>query len=358
MARRPSPSLVACIFALAVGCAGDDGDTSGGSTAGSTGGTSAGTAASSAGSTAGSTSDASATAGSTAGSAGSAGTTGGAAEGTWELRIDDHPLSTQETDYVCFEFTVPVDQLTHVTGFTPVIDNVPYVHHYVVTLLDQPTGNQGYPCYDLTGDLAWAWAPGVEDFAYPDDVGLLVGDTGDSVTFRIQVHYNNPLGVDGQTDASGLDVHWTTNLRTHNAGTLVVAQVNGFMIPPGEPNFEHEVRCDAQMTNAIFSGPINVIGSALHAHEIGKALFAEHWVGGQLAQTFNQDDPYSFEYQNYKEVSLTISPGDEIVTRCFYDSTDRTEPTYGGEGTSDEMCWNTLVYYPRENVAFPFCGPG
>ncbi len=360
---RSLPLLLASSLSLLpAGCASDDGDgsTSGGGSTSSSGTSGSGsTAGSSSTSSGGSTASTSAgSSGSTAGStAGSSGTAGGV-EGTWEFRIDNHPLSTAETDYVCFEFTVPVDALTHITGFTPYLDNSLYVHHFVVTLLDQPTGQQGYSCYDLDGDLAWAWAPGIEDFAYPDDVGLLVGDKGDSVTFRVQVHYNNPLGTPNQFDSSGLDVHWTKDLRPNNAGTLVVAQVNGFVIPPGQPNYEHEVRCTAQMTSAILTGPINVIGSALHAHEIGKALFGEHWVGGQLSQVFNQDDPYSFEYQNYKEVSLTISPGDEIVTRCFYDSSNKTEPTYGGEGTSDEMCWNTLVYYPRENVTFPFCGPG
>ena len=359
---RTSALLSTCaLLVTAPACGSDDGGTTTTTTTTTTGetgnGSTAGTAGSSTG-TAGSTDTTTGSTGTTAGSTDGTAGTAGAADGTWELRIDNHALSTQETDYVCFEFTVPVDELTHITGFTPVLDNAPYVHHFVVTLLDQPSGNQGYSCYDLTGDLAWAWAPGIEDFAYPDDVGLLVGDKGPSVTFRVQVHYNNPLGAAGQFDSSGLDVHWTKNLRANNAGTLVVAQVNGFQIPPGEASFEHEVRCDAQMTQAIFTGPIHIIGSALHAHEIGKALFAEHWVGGQLVQTFNQDDPYSFEYQNYKEVSRTVQPGDEIVTRCFYDSTNRTEPTYGGEGTSDEMCWNTMVYYPRENVVFPFCGPG
>ncbi len=346
------PSLL-----LTVACSSDDGDSStGGSASAGTG--SGGSGGASTGSGGSGSGNATAGSGTSAGSgsAGSAGTAG-ANSGTWELRIDNHPLSTAETDYVCFEWTVPLDQATHITGFTPFLDNSLYVHHYVVTTIPEPTGQQGYSCFDLDGDLTWVWTPGVDDFSYPDEVGLLVGENSDSVTFRVQVHYNNPLGTAGQVDSSGLDVHWTTDLRPNNAGSLVVGQVSGFTIPPGDPAYEVEVRCSALQSQTILNGPIQVFGSSLHAHEIGSVLSAEHWKNGMMVEEFNRDDPYSFENQNYKPADLTISPGDEIVTRCFFDSTGRTEPTQAGEGTLDEMCWDTILYYPRENVSFAYCGP-
>ena len=58
-------------------------------------------------------------------------------------------------------------------------------------------------------------------------------------------------------------------------------------------------------------------------------------------------------------VSVTgsvIQPGDLVENHCVYDSTERTEPTYGGLGTFDEMCWNEMMYYPRENINFDLCG--
>ena len=152
-------------------------------------------------------------------------------------------------------------------------------------------------------------------------------------------------------------MHWTTDLRPNNAGSLVVGQVSGFTIPPGDPAYEVEVRCNATQSQTILNGPIQVFGSSLHAHEIGSVLSAEHWKNGMMVEEFNRDDPYSFENQNYKPADLTISPGDEIVTRCLFDSTGRTEPTQAGEGTQDEMCWDTILFYPRENASFAYCGP-
>lgn len=43
---------------------------------------------------------------------------------------------------------------------------------------------------------------------------------------------------------------------------------------------------------------------------------------------------------------VQVKPGDEIVVDCVFDSTRRTTKTKFGEGTSDEMCFGFLAYYP------------
>ncbi len=63
-----------------------------------------------------------------------------------------------------------------------------------------------------------------------------------------------------------------------------------------------------------------------------------------------RNDPYDFGLQYVEPLDATLEPGDELVTHCIYDSSDRTEPTNGGDGSDDEMCLNYLFHYP----ALPF----
>jgi dopamine beta-monooxygenase len=277
----------------------------------------------------------------------------------WELRFDDYSVLPVETSYVCFEFTTSVDNLRHIVGFNPVIDNAAHVHHYVVSLLDAPSGKSSpYNCLDANGDLIWGWAPGQGEYLYPPEAGFLAGENAaGQVTIRIQVHYNNPLLLADQTDNSGLDVYMTSNLRPHNAGTLVFADVGGIMIPPGEPAFEWIADCTSEQSAAILRGPITVFGSSLHAHDLGRVLWTDILRNDELVAELNRDDPFAFDSQTYKSIEgMQIEPGDAVINHCIYDSTERDEVTWGGPGTSDEMCWNTVMYYPRENASWDFCG--
>ena len=274
-----------------------------------------------------------------------------------ELRVKDFNIPVNETYYACFEFTFDIDKLAHIVGFEAKIDNAPYVHHYVLTMLDQPSGKSaGYSCFDVEGDLVWAWAPGQNEYMLPEEAGFLIGDApGGRVTLRLQVHYNNPLNTPGQIDSSGVDLLVTDKLRPNNAGTLVFGDVQGISIPPGQPDYEHVMRCRSGATANFMDGPIRVFGSSMHAHEIGSVLWSEQWRDGELVREINRDEPYLFDSQHMKIVDFEIQPGDEIVNRCIYDSTERTSTTVGGPGTRDEMCWNTITYYPKISSGFSLC---
>lgn len=281
-------------------------------------------------------------------------------ETSWRVGAEGFAVPTVETFYACFEVTVPVDALKHVVGFRPEIDpnSAAYVHHFVLTQSPGPSGDpQGSECYDLNGDLMWAWAPGVVDYDLPPEAGYLVGDAASEVTLRVQIHYNNPLGTAGVVDSSGVRVVYSDELRANNAGSVVFADVLGITIPPGEPAYKHVADCLPNQSEAMLNGPITVIGSMLHAHELGSVLWTDVYRQGEFVGELNRDDPFSFATQNYKTIdNFVIQPGDLVENHCVYDSTERTEPTYGGLGTFDEMCWNEMMYYPRENINFDLCG--
>lgn len=273
------------------------------------------------------------------------------------LRVGDFAVPSIETSYNCWDFTFSLDQLGHITAFDAVIDNAAHVHHFVVTLTEGGTNSaDGYSCFDLAGDMIWAWAPGETRFELPENAGFLVGDTpGGQVTLRLQVHYNNPLNVTGQTDNSGFDFWVTPELRENNAGTLVFGDIEGIQIPPGEPAHEHIMTCRSEVTAAQFPGPLHVFGTSMHAHNLGSVLYSEVYRDGEMILEMNRDDPFDFENQNMKAIDFELLPGDQVVNHCIYDSTGVDETTFGGPGTTDEMCWNTIAYYPKIPSGFDYC---
>jgi len=295
-----------------------------------------------------------------------AGTDDGATTGADEdvvvvpLRIDAFNVPVLETYYACFEFSFELDQLGHIVGFDPKIDDVAHVHHYVLTKIDEPSGQQdGYSCFDLSGEMIYTWAPGGQAYDLPPEAGFLIGDApGGKVTLRLQVHYNNPVADAGVTDSSGLDLRVSKTLRPHNAGTIVFGDIENIEIPPGMPAYEHVATCSSNATSSLLTEPMHVFGTAMHAHNIGAVLWTDVYRDGAKLYELNRDDPYLFDSQHMNPSDKVIEPGDQVQTHCIYDSTGRTETTLGGPGTTNEMCWNVVTYWPRLTQPIDTCGTG
>jgi len=68
----------------------------------------------------------------------------------------------------------------------------------------------------------------------------------------------------------------------------------------------------------------------------------------------NRNYLYDFNDQKWIGLHKQVQKGDELVTHCIYDTTSKTTITYGGEGTSEEMCFSVYMYYPKVDATF--CG--
>ena len=265
----------------------------------------------------------------------------------WELRAGGFSPPNTETWYSCYSFNFEVDQLQHIVGFEAKVTN-PYVHHYVLSLSREPLDlNPGNSCISWPSGILWAWAPGIQSQALPEEAGFLVGDTpGGTVTFVLQVHYNNPLR-ETFTDDDGIDVIVTKDLRPNDAGIFSQGDIASIFIPPGEPAHEHVATCGAAQTSSVLDHEIHVFSSFLHMHEIGAAISSEVFRDGTLVGPVAVDDPYDFNSQKFLPADIDIRPGDVIETRCVYDSTERTNTTPGGVASVHEMCINFMMYYPK-----------
>jgi hypothetical protein len=96
------------------------------------------------------------------------------------------------------------------------------------------------------------------------------------------------------------------------------------------------------------TGPSQVFGSWLHAHELGKSLWTEQFRDGALLGELGRHDPYAFDAQRVEPLDGELRPGDGLTTHCIFDSTDRDVWTIGGGDTDQEMCLNYLWIYPPQ----------
>jgi hypothetical protein len=267
----------------------------------------------------------------------------------WELRTDGFVPPTTETWYSCFSFTVDVDRLYHIIGFEPVVSH-PVIHHYILSLANQPTETDpNEPCFEWQNRMIWGWAPGIAPMVLPEEAGILVGDNpGATANFVLQVHYNNPLLEPVEEELfEGIDIVVTPDLRPHDAFVWSQGDIVNISIPPGDPGYVHAARCEETQTRSQLDHPIHVFASFLHAHEIGIAITSEHYRNGDLLGEIASQIPYDFNTQQFQPADVLIRPGDEIETRCTYDSTEREGETVGGVASRDEMCINFMMYYPR-----------
>ncbi len=268
-----------------------------------------------------------------------------------ELRFEKYEVPTDETMYTCVGFTLPAESKRHMVAFDPLVDDAAVVHHLVLYRLATPMAAGFQECFEMPDatEATWAWAPGSSTMILPEEAGIALGDNGTESHFALQLHYNNPLGEAGHVDSSGVVVYIAPEPRANDVGTLAIGVYN-FEIPAGEPSYEVNGVCD---TTDTLNSPINVFAGMLHLHELGRQIWTDHLRAEQRIGDVGTDTTYSFHEQKFAPLNVIVQPGDVLDTHCIWDSTSREQPTRFGLRTSDEMCINYLMYYPKQQI--PYC---
>jgi len=196
-------------------------------------------------------------------------------------------------------------------------------------------------------ETVYIWAVGSKTFYTPEKVGIQGGGaTADNLV--MQIHYDNQEQLDGHIDSSGVIMYHTIHKRQYDAGINVVGEIlPRINIPPGNPNFEIENNC---LNNCSISS-VFIYTVALHMHLIGKKIHTEHWRNGVNLGYIGNEEQWDFNRQEQirLENEIEVKIGDSFRTSCTYDSTNRTTVTRGGLSTYDEMCFNYIGFYPKQN---------
>lgn len=278
-------------------------------------------------------------------------------------------IPNQETTYWCFIHRLPKNMpKNHIVMYESVITpgNEAIVHHMEV--FECSPDVREVPDYSGSCDdkmkpgklnqcrhVLAAWAMGAEAFYYPPDVGLPMGGPGSSRFLRLEVHYHNPLIISGRSDSSGIRLHYTTSLRSSDAGIMELGLVYTpiMAVPPKQQTFSLSGFCTSKCTQTALSPKgIHIFASQLHTHLAGRGVRTVLVRGGKELEIVQEDQHFSTHYQTIRVLRkiVNVLPGDVLITKCTYNTEDRSQPTVGGFGIMEEMCVNYIHYYPRTQL--------
>lgn len=278
-------------------------------------------------------------------------------------------IPNQETTYWCFIQELPENMpKNHIVMYESVITpgNEAIVHH--IEVFECSPDLRNVPQYSGSCDdkmkpgklnfcrhVLAAWAMGAEAFYYPPDAGLAIGGPGSSRFLRLEVHYHNPLLISGRRDSSGIRLHYTPSLRRYDAGIMELGLVYTpiMAIPPRQDTFYLSGYCTSKCTNtALPPGGIYIFASQLHTHLAGRGVRTVLVRGGKELEVVQEDQHFSTHYQTIRVLRkmVNVLPGDVLITKCTYNTEDRSKPTVGGFGIMEEMCVNYIHYYPRTKL--------
>lgn len=259
-------------------------------------------------------------------------------------------IATDEPDqYVCYGFERKVDSKRHVIGVAPHVDNAAHVHHLLLFQTPEPLPSAPFRC-SVSASPAWklvaGWAPGVGPLELPAAAGYPEEGT---THWALQVHYNNVAAAREQRDESGFDLCTTNQLRRHDADMLATGGLE-FGIPP---RAKHELSCQYTWgagpngTHADGHPDIRIFSVFPHMHKLGRHMSVEKLTpGNNRPLPIMAPQPFDFDAQYNRPTDTLVERGDVIRTRCRWENdTDRRVTM--GEGTSDEMCFAFLMYYPK-----------
>ncbi|XP_024418171.2 dopamine beta-hydroxylase [Desmodus rotundus] len=288
---------------------------------------------------------------------------------TMEIHAPDVLVPGQETTYWCYMTELPEGfSRHHIVMYEPIVTegNEALVHHMEV--FQCAAAFESFPHFSGPCDskmkpdrlnycrhVLAAWALGAKAFYYPEEAGLAFGGPGSSRFLRLEVHYHNPLRIQGRRDSSGIRLYYTATLRRFDAGIMELGLVYTpvMAIPPREAAFVLTGYCTDKCTQlALPPSGIHIFASQLHTHLTGRKVVTVLARDGRERAVVNRDNHYSPHFQEIRMLKeiVSVHPGDLLITSCTYDTQDRKLATVGGFGILEEMCVNYVHYYPQTQL--------
>ncbi|MCP4806658.1 MAG: hypothetical protein GY913_29140 [Proteobacteria bacterium] len=257
-----------------------------------------------------------------------------------------------DDDYRCFIIDPGLTEDGYVTAFEIDPGDPEIVHHVIVYHpsdeaalasayeLEEDAGGNGYTCFggpNVDSSMVAAWAPGRMIWDYPEGTGIKV-EAG--MPLIVQMHYNN--GGTSNEDATTVNFEIQPEVDEELISFFWVN--SDIAIPPGEELHEESQKTSFKNYTG-YSGDLDILGVGPHMHSIGHSEYAEVQFKDTDETACLVDVPrwdFNWQFAYMFEERIRVSGGDKLLLECNYDSSDRTDTTYWGDGTGDEMCLLTL----------------
>jgi len=282
------------------------------------------------------------------------------------LKFNNYLLPVNDTVYSCMNYDItkmaaettklPYGTIYHAVAYEPIVDNSEFMHHIVMFSCDSNIQIQPepYKCRALPREctkIQFEWAPGSGIYQLPNEVGILWG-VSENRNIILQYHYDNPKKKSGAIDSTFVNVYFTTKLRQYDAATTSLGYPTPFIkIPSNNKAYTIGDTCSEPCTK-FMKGDINVFSVFLHGHNYLRKIRTEIiYANGTIDNTTMIENNYRFDHQKYIYFKnpIKITPKDKLLTYCTYDTSNSTDEVLGGDSSSEEMCFNFMSYYPREN---------
>jgi len=170
----------------------------------------------------------------------------------------------------------------------------------------------------------------------------------------MQIHYHNPNLIEAVDNITRL--HVVVGPRGLELGVLALG-TEAIALPAQTTT---SLRGQCTLANLPSTGIVPFY-SFWHMHLLGRAMKTLVIRNGQQVAELGVQPHYDFSFQ-LSGGYLTLQPlppawqtefrlfnGDVLITECDYDSHSRNNYTYIGAGSTDEMCYNFMSYYPLVN---------
>ncbi|XP_046373595.2 peptidyl-glycine alpha-amidating monooxygenase A-like isoform X2 [Haliotis rufescens] len=263
----------------------------------------------------------------------------------------------QADAYMCSSFNVancPED--TYIVKFEALTSGSVAHHISLKACNGKPLGQtdvwncRGDKCRSGQRKYLYAWAKHATSTSLPKGVGFRIGKGSTITTLILQIHYKHGFTDSTKKDYSGIRLTVSTKRELYSAG-MEVMYLNGFRIPPQTPKVLVNISCS-------YTGdtPIYPFAFRTHAHNLGRAITSYLYNGSWYE--IGKGNPMWPQVFYPVQRNIVIKPGDKLVARCLFDSTDRNRSTYAGYADSDEMCNFIIMFKAEANTKslFPFCG--
>nr|XP_057916242.1 peptidyl-glycine alpha-amidating monooxygenase isoform X2 [Doryrhamphus excisus] len=262
-------------------------------------------------------------------------------------------IPDQSDTYLCMAFPVPTGQTAYVVDFMPQA-SMNTVHHMLLFGCKTPVSTTSYwDCGSAHGtckddaSILYAWARNAPHTKLPKDVGFKVGRKSGVTYFVLQIHYGD-VGAfqDHHRDCSGLTLRMTSKPQPFIAGIYLLMSMDTVILP-GKRVTNADVACDYA------SYPIYPFAFRTHTHRLGKVVSGYRIRNGEWSLIGRQSPqlPQAFYPTNH---DVDVKYGDMLAARCMFTGEGRTEETYIGGTSDDEMCNFYIMYYMDSKHAVPY----
>jgi len=274
----------------------------------------------------------------------------------------EHTLPTAETTYCYTLHKMPAGKRSYLLGERPPTPGK-LLHHMVVyacyglpdsylSMLGQQPNCDFQTFSNPCNGFVTEWAPGMSARTFEPGYGKPFGsDLYEYVMF--ETHYNNPQGLIGEKDSASYTFVYNNATVPHEVGSLTLGdlQVSGWYIEPGKRLAAHSTVCTPQCTDNWPAGGITAVSVFHHMHFRGRRARVQIIRNGKEITPLSSLYSFEYGYQFSKQLNpVQLLPGDQLITTCWYDTTNDTKPVPGGPASKDEMCFAWIDYYPANNI--------